>query len=84
MADDNREAWWRTTRRLAAGAIMVAAALIVIAFVVMPALDQHSLMGIPLGALVASAALPVALSLFLFWLFARQDAIDRRHGFFED
>lgn len=84
MADENQRSWWRRTRRLALAGLGGAAALVGLVLILAPALDGDSFLDFPLGALLAAAGLPVALALLLFRFFARQDDIDRRHGYSED
>ncbi len=84
MADETQRSWWRRTRWLALSVLGGAGFLICLALILAPALDGEWFLDFPLGGLLAAAGLPVALALLLFRFFARQDDIDRRHGYSED
>jgi putative solute:sodium symporter small subunit len=46
-----------------------------------PALDAQSLLGIPLGLLAATLAVPLVVVAIIFWAAERQRRIDRAQGF---
>jgi putative solute:sodium symporter small subunit len=81
VSDVSQDARWRETGRLAA-AILVAAVIVALFFLAL--VETADAPGYPLGFVVAATGLPIALAAMVFWFIRRQEAIDRRHGLYED
>jgi len=81
MADTNYAQRWRETGILAAATVAVAiiAILLFLSFT-----GSGEAEGYPTGFVLAATILPFLLVIVVFWAVRRQEAIDRRHGLFED
>ncbi|MEP0323381.1 hypothetical protein [Bauldia litoralis] len=81
MADAGYNPRWRETSILA-GATMIAAIVVTLLFLALA--DPGNGDGFPAGFVLAATGLPFVLAGIVFWAVHRQEAIDRRHGLFED
>jgi len=84
LTPEAEAAHWEVSCRLAVTLTVIALVLLVgIAFAA-PVLDAVSVLGLPLGYVMAGVGVPVLMLLLLFGYEGRQGGIDERHGAAED
>jgi putative solute:sodium symporter small subunit len=81
MSDIEQTGRWRATARLA---LAVAVTLVIIVLFFVSLVEAPDQAGYPLGLVIATTGLPVAITLLVFWFAGRQERIDQRHGLYED
>ncbi|WP_421725273.1 DUF4212 domain-containing protein [Bauldia sp.] len=82
MPDTGQSGRWRETG-LVGLAVLVIAALVTLFFLTL-ANPAEATEGYATGFVLAAVVSPAFLIGILFWFARRQDAIDRKHGMFED
>ena len=82
MADATQEERWQQTARLAAIAVAAAISGALVLSVLAGATAAEA--GFPLAHILAAVALSVVPAALVFWRAARQEAVARAHGLYED
>jgi putative solute:sodium symporter small subunit len=84
MAVRNQDAWWASTRGLMITTLII---WFIFSFAIhffAKALNSIVILGFPLGFYMAAQGSLIIFVILLFWFAARQDSIDREHGFAEE
>lgn len=84
MVRDDRPGYWRATRTLMGVVIVLWLVLGPAAYLVAAGISDVSVLGAPVGYLLAGLGSPFALVGLVFWFADRQDRIDREFGMAEE
>ncbi len=84
MPGENETVWWSKTRGLMVSVLIVWFFFAFVIHVFVDALNNITILGFPLGFLMAAQGSVIAFVVIIFWFANRQDAIDTEHGVAED